>query len=126
MIVWVADAAGAALFPVASHGYDPRVVARLGAIPRDAVNLTAAALRDGALHTSPAHESTAAAVAAPLSGRGGVAGVLSVELNHGVDLRPSAGHLATIVAAQLATLVAPRADAPAEDDAAPPAQQQAL
>ena len=126
VIVWVVDTTGAALVPVASHGYDPRVVARLGSIPRDAANLTAAALRDGVLHRSPAHESTAAAVAAPLVGPAGVAGVLSVELSHGVDLRPAAGHLATIVAAQLATLVAANAGAAADDTAAPPAQQQAL
>lgn len=121
VIVWVADAGGTALFPVASHGYDARIVARLGSIPRDATNLTAAALRDGALHTSPARESTAAAIAAPLTGPGGVGGVLSVELSHGVDLAPAAGHLSTIVAAQLATLVGARADAVADE--APPAQQ---
>ncbi len=36
-IVWVASADGTTLSPLVSHGFDPRVLARIGAIPRDGV-----------------------------------------------------------------------------------------
>lgn len=121
VIVWVAGPTGVELFAVGSHGYDERMFARIGAIHRDAANLTAAAFREGSLRTSAALGSSAAAIAVPLIGPSGVVGVLSAELRESVDLTPSASALATIVAAQLATLVGSMPVA--ASDEAPPAQQ---
>ncbi|MDP1571835.1 MAG: hypothetical protein Q8L86_17700 [Vicinamibacterales bacterium] len=121
VIVWVAGPTGAELFAAGSHGYDERMFARIGAIHRDAANLTAAAFREGALRTSAALDSSGAAIAVPLIGPSGVVGVLSAELRASVDLSPSASALATIVAAQLATLVGSLPSA--AGDEAPPAQQ---
>jgi len=121
VIVWVAGPTGAELFAAGSHGYDERMFARIGAIHRDAANLTAAAFREGSLRTSAALGASAAAIAVPLIGPSGVVGVLSAELRESGELTPSASALATIVAAQLATLVGSMPAA--ASDEAPPAQQ---
>jgi hypothetical protein len=121
LIVWVAGPSGTELFPVASHGYDARVFARIGAVQRDSANLTAAAYREGALRTSGALESSAAAMAAPLLGPAGAVGVLSAELKDKKDITPGASALVTILAAQLATLVGSMP--PAATETTPPAQQ---
>jgi len=121
VIVWVAGPGGVELFPVASHGYDARTVARIGSIRRDAANLTAAAFRESTLRSSAALGSSGAAVAVPLIGPGGGLGVLSAELRDAGDLSPATAALATILSAQLATLVGSMPTAAADE--APPAQQ---
>lgn len=121
VIVWVAGGDGEALFPVASHGYDEQTIARIGSIRRDAANLTAAAYRDAALKTSRASGPSAAALASPLIGPGGACGVLSAELRQASEVSSAAAALATILSAQLGTLVGTM---PASStDEAPPAQQ---
>jgi hypothetical protein len=121
VIVWVAGPTGMELFPVASHGYDERIFARIGSIRRDAANLTAAAFRGTTMRTSQALGGSAAALAAPLVGPAGIAGVLSAEFRGTADVTPGAAALATILAAQIATLVGSMPGSAA--DAAPPAQQ---
>jgi hypothetical protein len=107
LIVWVASSDGASLAPVALHGYDERVLTRIGRVASDSSNLTAAAFRDSGPKTSGATDSTPAALAAPLRGPAGSVGVLSAELRPGLDADASRVALASIVAAQLATLVSP-------------------
>ena len=46
LIVWIASNDGGSLSPVATHGFDPKLVARIGKINRDGTNLTAAAFRE--------------------------------------------------------------------------------
>ena len=53
IVVWMASENRAELFPAAAAGYDDRLFSRIGSIPRDASNLTAAAFRDGALAHQP-------------------------------------------------------------------------
>ena len=48
-MVWLASGTG--LCAATSHGYDPRVINRLGSIPHDADNATAAAWRTGEVRT---------------------------------------------------------------------------
>lgn len=110
LIVWVASNDASALSPVATFGFDPNLVARIGKIPRDSANLTAAAFRDNAPRMSAATAATPAALAVPMIGPTGPSGVLSVELKAGQAVEESKVALAAIVAAQLATLAMPVAD----------------
>ncbi len=107
MIVWIASNDGNALSPVASHGFDQKMVARIGRIPRDSANLTAAAFRDNVPRVSAATATAPAALAVALCGPSGPVGVLSVELKTGVPADEARVALATIFAAQLATLAQP-------------------
>ncbi|MFA5909036.1 MAG: hypothetical protein WC815_09700 [Vicinamibacterales bacterium] len=125
LIVWVTSNDGASLSAVASHGFDARVVARVGAIDRASDNLTAAALRANAPRLSVAHGSAAAAIAVPMCGPTGPVGVLSAELQPGKAADDACVAVASIFAAQLATLTAPLPMAAAPVADAPPAKSAA-
>ena len=103
-IVWVASVDGETLTPQASHGFDPRLLERIGSIPRDSANLTGAAFRDGQPHTSNATASAPGALAVALRGPSGPVGVFSVELEPHGDMS-EAVDLATMFAAQMTPLV---------------------
>ena len=107
LIVWVASNDASALAPVATHGFDPKLVARIGRIPRDSSNLTAAAFRENTPRISAGTDTTPAALAVSLCGPSGPVGVLSVELLGGVPADEGRVALATIFAAQLSTLATP-------------------
>ena len=112
MIVWIASNDGNTLSPVASHGFDQKMVARIGRIPRDSANLTAAAFRDNIPRISAATPTAPAALAVALCGPTGPVGVLSMELKSDVPADETRVALATIFAAQLATLANPITAAP--------------
>lgn len=112
MIVWIASNDGNSLSPVASHGFDEKMVSRIGRIARDGANLTAAAFRDNIPRVSAATPTSPAALAIALCGPTGPAGVLSMELKSGVPADEARVALATIFAAQLATLAQPITSAP--------------
>lgn len=107
VIVWLAANDGSTLSPVASHGFDQKLVARIGRIQRDSANLTAAAFRDNVARVSAATATAPAALAVALCGPSGPVGVLSAELKPGVPADERRVALATIFAAQLSTLAAP-------------------
>jgi hypothetical protein len=107
LIVWVATNDASALAPVATHGFDPKLVARIGRIPRDSSNMTAAAFRENIPRISAGTDTTPAALAVSLCGPSGPVGVLSVELLGGVPADEGRVALATIFAAQLSTLAVP-------------------
>jgi hypothetical protein len=107
LIVWIASNDNSTLSPVATNGFDPKLVARIGKIARDSSNLTAAAFRDNAAKVSPATEKTPGALAVPMRSPTGAAGVLSVELKAGQTVDDMKVALAGIVASQLATLAMP-------------------
>lgn len=106
LVLWVSDVEGAALVPVATHGYPASVLSRLGTIGRDGENVTAAAFRTGLVQTVPASGSAAGAIAAPLVTPSGCRGVMSAEVRGG-EKDPSKLAAAAIVAAQLSSLVGP-------------------
>jgi hypothetical protein len=110
LIVWIASNDSSTLSPVATHGFDPKLVARIGKIARDSSNLTAAAFRDNVAKISPVSATTPGALAVPMCSPTGPAGVLSVELKAGQAVDEPKVSLAAIVAAQLATLAMPIAD----------------
>lgn len=104
-IVWMATADRHEIYPAASAGYDERLLARIGSIKRDAANVTAAALREAAPRTSPRVGTSAAALAVPLMTPLGPVGVLSAEIRDVIAVDETRLAVATIFAAQLATLL---------------------
>ena len=115
IIVWVAEPSRQTLVPAISHGYEPKVVSRMGSIHRDANNAAAAAYRSSEVRTVSGDAFTSGAVIIPLMTSDGCIGVLSAEMKGGSEKDESAQALATIFASQLATLVAtPPAAAPAK------------
>ena len=107
VVLWITDPDGVELLPVATHGYTPAMLSQMGPIPRGAANVTAAAFRTGLLQTVKGDASSNGAIAAPLVNTSGCVGVLSAEVRNDGDKEPARLALATIVAAQLATLTAP-------------------
>ena len=105
LIVWVTDVDDGALRPVAGHGYTDDAVARIGAVPRDSDNATAAASRSGEIETVPAAAGAPGALAVPMMTSAGCVGVLAAEVKGGREADEATRAIATIVAAQLATLV---------------------
>lgn len=107
LIVWVSSNDGSSLSPVATHGFEARVVDRIGAIDRASANLTAEALRENAPRVSEGTAKAGAALAVPMCGPNGPFGVLSAELQMGQAADDARVAVASIFAAQLATLTAP-------------------
>jgi hypothetical protein len=122
LIVWVLDATDA-LRPAIGHGYPPKALARIGAIPSDSSNATAAAYRDVRMQVVIGSDGASGALATPLRSANRCVGVLSAELRDGWESSDAVQASAAIVAAQLATMLQtdPRveSEAPAE---APPAE----
>jgi hypothetical protein len=103
VVVWIG--AGEELFPALAFGYEDRIVARLGPIPRNAANATAAAWRSAQMRTVPADEAARGAIAVPLSGVHGCIGVFAAELRNGREQDSSIQAVAALIAAQLAAIV---------------------
>lgn len=104
LVLWVADAQGQVLTPIAAHGYPANVLSRMGTIRVDDENVTATAFRTGLVQSVKADGSTSGAIAAPLVAPGGPLGVIAAEIRAGSDENDRLA-AAAIVAAQLATLV---------------------
>jgi hypothetical protein len=105
LIVWVADRAGAALFPTLTTGYSQAVVARMGTIGRDDDNAAADAFRHGDVRIVDADDATTGALVIPINTAEGCVGVLAAEMRPGADVTPDTTAVARIIAAQLATFV---------------------
>jgi len=103
VIVWMA--AGNELFAATSHGYDPRIITRLGAIHRDADNATAAAWRTGEVRTVAGDAMVNGAIVAPMFAPDTCIGVLAAEVRHGREQDPAVQAVTTMIAAQLATVL---------------------
>jgi hypothetical protein len=104
LIVWMS--AAEELFAVTTHGYDPRVISRLGPIPRDADNATAACWRTGEIGTVAGDVTSNGAIVAPLFGPDACNGVLAVEVRHGREGDAATRAVTAMIAAQLATAIA--------------------
>lgn len=114
LVLWAADSDGAELVPIAAHGYPANVLSRMGSMKVDAENVTAAAFRTGLVQTVSADAVSNGAMAVPLLAPGGCRGVMSAEVRHDAEKQPARLAAASIIAAQLATLIGPPA-ARAED-----------
>jgi GAF domain len=107
IVVWIADPDGRELSPIVTHGYSQKTVVRLGTILREAQNATAAALRTSLLQTVDTDEISNGAIAAPLVTPAGCVGIMAAEVRHHGEKDPAKLAAASIIAAQLATLVGP-------------------
>jgi hypothetical protein len=107
IVLWIADPDGRELSPIVTHGYSQKVVTRLGTILRDAENVTASAFRTSLLQTVDTDAVSNGAIAAPLVTPVGCVGVMAAEVRHRGENDSRKLAAATIVAAQLATLVGP-------------------
>ena len=107
VVLWIADPDGRELSPIVVHGYPPHLATRMGTILRDAENVTAAALRTGLTQTMKADAISSGAIAVPLVSSGGCVGVMAAEMKNGGEQHEALLAAATVIAAQLATLVGP-------------------
>ena len=107
IVLWIADPDGRELSPIVTHGYSPQMVTRLGTILRDAENVTASAFRTSLMQIVDADAVSNGAIAAPLVTPAGCVGVMAAEVRHKGEKDPAKLAAASIVAAQLATLVGP-------------------
>ncbi|HWK11646.1 MAG TPA: hypothetical protein VNR64_16425 [Vicinamibacterales bacterium] len=107
IVLWVADPDGRELAAIMAHGYAPNLVVRLGTIAREAENATAAAFRTSLIQTVKADSVSNGAIAAPLIGAAGCVGVMAAEVRNRAEQDDNVLAAAGIIAAQLATLVAP-------------------
>lgn len=114
LVLWAADPDGVELVPIAAHGYPASVLSRMGSLKTDAENATSAAYRTGLIQTVSADAVSNGAIAVPLVAPGGSRGVMSAEVRHDAEKQPARLAAASIIAAQLATLIGPPA-ARAED-----------
>lgn len=117
VMLWVADPDGGELTAIAAHGYSAAALSRMGTIKKDAQNVTAAAFRTGLLQILKSDATSPGAIAAPLVNPSGCMGVMSAEVRHDGEKQPARLAIATIVAAQLATLVAPATRAHVKSEA---------
>ena len=107
IVVWIADPDGRELAPIVAFGYPQTLIIRMGTIPREAENVTAAAFRTGVLQTVRSEDGSAGAIAAPLLTPVGPIGVMAAEVRHQAEGREATRAAAAIVAAQLAALFGP-------------------
>lgn len=103
IILWMG--AGEELFAVTAHGYRPEIIARLGPIGLGADNATAAAWRTGQPTIVAGDAAGNGAVVTPMFGPEACIGALAVELRHGREHDPATRAVASMIAAQLATVV---------------------
>jgi hypothetical protein len=104
IIVWLG--AGEELFAVLGHGYDPRMLSRIGPIPRQASNATALAWRTAAPQTVPGEGGRSGAIVSPLVSAQGCIGVLSAEVAPGRETDNVVRSVIQLFAAQLSAIVA--------------------
>jgi hypothetical protein len=107
IVLWIADPDGRELSPIVTHGYSQKMVTRLGTILKDDHNVTASAFRTSLLQVVDADAVSNGAIAAPLVTPAGCVGVIAAEVRDAGEKDPGKLAAASIVAAQLATLVGP-------------------
>lgn len=102
--MWIADHENW-LTAVLAHGY-PNGLAKLPHVPSDAHNAVAAAFRSGEICVVDGSGAATGAVAVPILTAAGCAGVFALELMHRREQHECVRAAATIIAAQLSTLIA--------------------
>ena len=105
VVVWLWDSRDTSLRASVGHGYSDAVLASLPAVHPDEANAIAEAFRSGEACTVDGTEGTTGAVVVPSLGPGGCVAVLALEVRHGGERSESVRAFATILAAQLSTLL---------------------
>jgi hypothetical protein len=107
LILWVWDPDDDALCASLAHGYSHRLLNELPRVRRCDDNPVAAAFRGVETHVVDSAGGATGAVVVPVINAYGCVGVLALELRAGVERHALVRVMATLLAAQLATLVAP-------------------
>jgi len=105
-IVWAWQPDAGELKLALAHGYPRSLLDQLPAVRRDADNATAAAFRSARVCVVPGGTRASGALVIPVMAHGGCVGVFAIELQDGGEQHASVKALATIIAAQLSTIVA--------------------
>jgi hypothetical protein len=122
LIVWLGSASGADLRPVLAHGYSDQTLARIPTIARTADNAAAEAYRSGSVQIVKSRPGAAqGAIVAPMVVADGCIGALTAEMREQGEDSDTQRALATLVASQLAGVLA----AAAEPGATTSAEQRA-
>ncbi len=103
VVVWMA--AGEEMFPVAWHGYDSKQLSQLGPIGHSSLNAAADSWRTGTLQCVAGGAGSRSALVAPLLGVERCIGVLALEVPPGREADAATQAAATLVAAQLSTVL---------------------
>jgi len=103
VVVWMA--AGEEMFPVAWHGYDSRQLSQLGPIGHSSLNAAADAWRTGTLQFVSGGPGSRSALVAPLLGIERCLGVLALEVPSGREADAPTQAVASLIAAQLSTVL---------------------
>ena len=103
--LWLWNSRQGRLCAVLVHGYSDELVARWSPVARNTNNAIAAAFRSGQVRVVKGTGGPTGAFVAPVMTPTGCAGVLAMEFENGGEQRESVQALATILSAQLSTLV---------------------
>jgi len=106
LVIWIRNEDGNTLRPAMGHGYSSNALFRMGTISCDSDNATAAAFRTEQLCVVPKCKTNLGAIVVPLLASNYCVGVMSVEIKEGRETSESVQAIASLLAAQLATLVA--------------------
>jgi transcriptional regulator with XRE-family HTH domain len=105
LVLWMWDAKNAALMASLAHGYARELLARLPPVRLDADNAIASAFRSGAMRIVERNGTGTGAVVVPLMTPEAAIGALALEFERGAERHPHVSALATILSAQLSTLL---------------------
>jgi hypothetical protein len=107
LIVWLGSMRGADLHAVVAHGYSAEAIARMPSLRRSGENAAAAAYRTGVQQIVLSRPGRmCGGIVAPILATDGCIGALSVEMPEGTEGSEGVQMLATIVAAQIAGVLA--------------------
>ena len=107
LILWAWDADDDSLSPCLAHGYSQRLLNELPRVRRGDENPVAETFRTTLTHIVDSGSGSAGAVVVPVINAYGCVGALALELHGGTERHPLVRVMATLLAAQLATLVTP-------------------
>ena len=106
IVLWLAGPEGTVIRPAASVGYSDHTLSRMKALSGRSDNAVSVAFREGRMEVVAGTQDRNGAVVVPIVTVAGRSGALAAEIRHGAESSPSVQAVVTIVAAQLASLVA--------------------
>jgi hypothetical protein len=106
IVLWIAGPGGTVLRPAASHGYSDHTLAKMKSLAGRSENAVSVAYRTGQMEVVRGGKDRNGAVVTPINAASGCVGAVAAEIRHGAEVSPAVQAVATIIAAQLATLVA--------------------
>ena len=105
IVLWLAGTEGTVLRPAASVGYSEHTISRMKALSGRSDNAVSVAFRENRMEVVGGTKERNGAVVVPVVTVNGCAGAMAAEIRHGAEASPSVQAVATIIAAQLASLV---------------------